>query len=42
MKNTCVDMILTLPQYEGHLCRYNIEEHRQSWKLIRVDDFKDK
>ena len=56
MKNTCVDMIvtlpqyeeylcrydLTLPQYEEYLCRYDVEKRRQSWKLIRVGDFKDK
>ena len=42
MKNTCVDMTLTLPQYEEYLCRYDVEECRQSWKLIRVGDFKDK
>jgi hypothetical protein len=23
MKNTCVDMTLTLPQYEEYLCRYD-------------------
>ena len=42
MKKTCVDMTLTLPQYEEDLCRYDVEECRQSWKLIRVGDFKDK
>ena len=41
-KNTCVDMIVTLPQYEEYLWRDDIEERRQSWKLIRVGDFKDK
>ena len=33
---------LMLPQYEEYLCRYDVEDHRQSWKLIRVGDFKDK
>ena len=33
---------LTLPQYEEYLFRYDLEEHRQSWKLRRVGDFKDK
>ena len=56
MKNTCVDMIVTLPQYEEYLCRYDlslpqyeeylcrydVEKRRQSWKLVRVGDFKDK
>ena len=42
MKNTCVDMTLTLSQYEEYLCRYDVDERRQSWKLIRVGDFKDK
>ena len=31
-------MIVTLPQYEEYLCRYDIEECRQGWKLIRVGD----
>ena len=33
---------LSLPQYEEYLCRYDVEKRRQSWKLVRVGDFKDK
>ena len=36
MKNTCVDMIVTLPQYEEYLCRYD-NNTTAVWKNICID-----
>ena len=37
MKNTCVDMTLTLPQYEEYLCRYDLTLPQYEEYLCRYD-----